>query len=140
MHLCRAGSQSATSPEVRRRLRRGLRTGLLGLVAAQGVVVAILTGMASWRKRLRPRHVSFPHTETETMPIGLSTGTVYTFGTALYDEMLAAIRGAQHRVLFESFIIKGDAVGQAFKQALIDAAARGVEVFVIYDGFANLVS
>jgi cardiolipin synthase A/B len=131
--------RSVTGPEVRRRLRHGLRAGLLSLLAAQAVVVAVLTGMASWRKRLRPRHVSFPHTETETLPVGLGTATVYTFGTELYDDMLAAIRGAQHRVLFESFIVKGDAVGRAFKQALIDAAARGVEVFVIYDGFANLV-
>jgi cardiolipin synthase A/B len=101
--------------------------------------VIILTGVDSWRKRLRPRHVSFPRTETETMPVGLSTATVYAFGTALYDDMLAAIHGAQHRVLFESFIVKDDEIGQAFKRALIDAAARGVEVFVIYDGFANLV-
>jgi cardiolipin synthase len=116
-----------------------VRTGAFGLLAAQGIVVAILIGVDSWRKRLRPRRVSFPHTKTETIPIGLSKATVYAFGTALYDDMLAAIQGAQHRVLFESFIVKDDEVGQAFKRALIDAAARGVEVFVIYDGFANLV-
>jgi cardiolipin synthase A/B len=127
------------SATARRRLWRGLRTGAFSLLAAQGVVVVILTGVDSWRKRLRPRYVSFPHTETETVPVGLSAATVYAFGTALYDDMLAAIRGAKHRVFFESFIIKDDEVGQAFKRALIDAAARGVEVFVIYDGFANLV-
>jgi cardiolipin synthase len=42
-------------------------------------------------------------------------------------------------VLFESFIVKDDEVGQRFKTALIAAAERGVEVFVIYDVFANLV-
>ncbi len=108
-------------------------------MAAQGVVVVVLTAVDSWRKRLRPRNVSFPRTETESMSVGLSTATVYAFGTALYEDMLAAIRGAERRVLFESFIVKDDAVGQAFKTALIDAATRGVEVFVIYDGFANLV-
>jgi cardiolipin synthase len=109
------------------------------LVASQGVVVVILTGVDSWRKRLRPRNVSFPRTATETVAVGLSTATVYAFGTALYDDMLAAIDGAQRRVLFESFIVKDDEVGHAFKAALMGAAARGVEVFVIYDGFANLV-
>jgi len=138
-HLRRAVSEHAISPTVRRRLRRGLRSGAFGLLAAQAVVVVILTGVGSWRKRLRPRYVSFPRSDTETVSVGLSTATVYSFGTALYDDMLAAIRGAQHRVLFESFIVKDDVVGQAFKQALIDAAARGVEVFFIYDGFANLV-
>ena len=53
--------------------------------------------------------------------------------------MLAAIEGARERVLFESFIVKDDEVGQRFKTALIPAADRGVEVFVIYDVFANLV-
>jgi cardiolipin synthase len=120
-------------------LRRWLRRGLFSLIAAEGVVVVMLTGVDSWRKRLRPRSVSFPRTETETMPVGLSTATVYSFGTALYEDMLAAIRGAKHRVFFESFIVKDDEVGQSFKRALIDAAAGGVEVFVIYDGFANLV-
>jgi phosphatidylserine/phosphatidylglycerophosphate/cardiolipin synthase-like enzyme len=139
MRLRRAGSPSVLSPGFRLRLRRGLRRGALSLIAAQGVAVVILTGVDSWRKRLRPRHVSFPHSETETMSVGLSKATVYAFGTALYDDMLAAIHGAQHRVLFESFIFKDDEVGQAFKRALIEAAARGVEVFVIYDGFANLV-
>ena len=53
--------------------------------------------------------------------------------------MLAAIEGAQKQVLLETYIWKGDAVGQRFKKALIDAADRGVEVRVIYDAFANLV-
>ncbi len=42
-------------------------------------------------------------------------------------------------ILLESYIIKGDEMGRRFKQALIDAAERGVEVYVIYDQFANLV-
>ena len=54
--------------------------------------------------------------------------TTYTFGQDLYDDMLAAIEGAQKQVLFETYIWKGDAVGQRFKKALIDAADRGVEV------------
>ena len=65
--------------------------------------------------------------------------TTYTFGQDLYDDMLAAIEGAQRQVLFETYIWKGDAVGERFKEALIEAADRGVEVYCIYDGFANLV-
>ena len=53
--------------------------------------------------------------------------------------MLAAIEGAQRQVLFETYIWKGDAVGEQFKAALAAAADRGVEVYCIYDGFANLV-
>jgi cardiolipin synthase len=53
--------------------------------------------------------------------------------------MLAAIAGAEKQILLETYIWKGDAVGQRFKKALVDAADRGVEVRVVYDQFANLV-
>jgi cardiolipin synthase len=53
--------------------------------------------------------------------------------------MLDAIGQAKTRVFFETFIWKGDDVGQAFKDALIEAADRGVKVYVVFDEFANLV-
>jgi cardiolipin synthase A/B len=65
--------------------------------------------------------------------------TTYTFGTDLYDDMLAAIEGARRQILFETYIWKGDQTGQRFKTALETAAERGVEVYCIYDSFANLV-
>jgi cardiolipin synthase len=71
--------------------------------------------------------------------VGAGEVTTYTFGADLYDAMVAAIEGAQRQVLFETYIWKGDAVGQRFKTALAEAADRGVEVYCIYDGFANLV-
>src|SRR5262249_36870309 len=61
------------------------------------------------------------------------------FGKDLYDDMLAAIEGAQRQVLFETYIWKGDAVGERFKDALAAAADRGVEGYCIYDRFPNLV-
>ncbi len=42
-------------------------------------------------------------------------------------------------MLFESYIWKGDETGEAFKAALERAADRGVEVYAIYDAFANIV-
>lgn len=112
---------------------------LLGVFAAQFGVVAVLIGIDTWRKRIRPRRSDFPRTEPREMPVGESAITVYSYGQDVYNDMLDAIRGARQRILFESFIIKNDATGRAFKRALIDAANRGVEVYVIYDGFANLV-
>ncbi len=73
------------------------------------------------------------------MPVGDGEVTTYTFGTDLYDAMIAAIEGAQRQILFETYIWKGDEVGQRFKTALSDAADRGVEVYCIFDAFANLV-
>ncbi len=83
--------------------------------------------------------MSFPSAPPATVPVGEGAVTTYTFGTDLYDDMLAAIDGAQRQILFETYIWKADDVGQRFKTALADAAARGVEVYCIYDSFANLV-
>ena len=51
--------------------------------------------------------------------------------------MLAAIEGARRQILFETYIWKGDEVGERFKAR--PPRPRTGEVYVIYDGFANLV-
>ncbi|MDN4163038.1 phospholipase D-like domain-containing protein [Nocardioides abyssi] len=120
------------------RVLRILRRTLLTVV---GVQLALAIGMSlvdSYRRRgKKPK--PFPVTPPRTVPLGEGTVTTYTFGKDLYEDMLAAIAGAKKQVLFETYIWKGDAVGERFKQALVDAAARGVDVYCIYDGFANLV-
>ncbi|MQA01734.1 MAG: phosphatidylserine/phosphatidylglycerophosphate/cardiolipin synthase family protein [Streptosporangiales bacterium] len=116
-----------------------VKRSLLGLFCTQLTVAATLTGVHHWRKRFRPKFVQFPQTEPAEFPVGDSKVAVFTYGEHLYDDMLRAIRSARETIYFESFIWKGDDVGLQFKQALIDAADRGVQVYVIYDGFANLV-
>src|SRR3954454_17506303 len=98
-----------------------------------------LTLVDSYRRRGKRRSVSFPTEPPATVLVGDGEVTTYTFGTDLYDDMLAAIEGAGRQILFETYIWKGDQIGQRFKTALEAAAARGVEVYCIYDGFANLV-
>jgi cardiolipin synthase A/B len=120
-------------------LRGALKRALLALLGAQLTVIAALLGIDAWRKRTRPQSARFPRSEPHATAIGPSKVTTFTYGEDLYDAMLAAIRGARERILFESFIWKDDEVGQAFKDELVAAADRGVEVFVIYDAFANLV-
>ncbi|HET7325733.1 MAG TPA: phospholipase D-like domain-containing protein [Nocardioidaceae bacterium] len=115
-------------------LRRLLLTGL-GLQALVIAGISIADGFRRWRRR----EASFPRTGPRTSTVGADQLTVYSYGEDLYADMLAAIRAAEHEICFESFMWKGDDLGQEFKTALTDASARGVEVFVIYDGFANLV-
>lgn len=52
---------------------------------------------------------------------------------AHFDAWLGAIRSARHRVLLENYIIRDDAVGRSFLDALVECAQRGVFVAVIYD-------
>jgi cardiolipin synthase A/B len=64
---------------------------------------------------------------------------VYQSGYELYRAMLAAIDAAQESIYLETYIWKADAVGQAFKEHLVQKAGQGVAVYVIFDGFANTV-
>ncbi|QYJ04871.1 hypothetical protein KUV85_04070 [Nocardioides panacisoli] len=111
------------------------------LLTVLGVQVGLAVGMSlvdSYRRRgKRPK--PFPVREPRTMAVGDGEITTYGYGQDLYDDMLSAIERAEHQVLFETYIWKGDRVGERFKRALADAADRGVEVYCIYDGFANLV-
>jgi cardiolipin synthase len=111
------------------------------LLAVFGLQLALAIGMSlvdSYRRRgKKPK--PFPVTEPRGVPVGDGTLTTYTYGQDLYDAMLAAIDGANRQVLFETYIWKGDEIGERFKAALAAAADRGVEVYCIYDGFANMV-
>ncbi|MXG88629.1 phosphatidylserine/phosphatidylglycerophosphate/cardiolipin synthase family protein [Nocardioides sp. YIM 123512] len=111
------------------------------LLAVFGVPVVIGVAMSlvdSYRRRgKKPK--PFPTTPPTPVEVGEGTVTTYTYGRDLYEDMLAAIGRAERQILFETYIWKGDEVGERFKHALAAAADRGVEVCCIYDGFANLV-
>jgi cardiolipin synthase A/B len=115
-------------------LRRTLAF-VFGVPMAIGIAMSLVDSYRRRGKKPKP----FPTTPPTTVSVGEGTITTYTFGQDLYADMLAAIEGAQRQVLFETYIWKGDAVGEQFKAALAAAADRGVEVYCIYDGFANLV-
>jgi cardiolipin synthase len=124
-----------------RTVEQVLRWVRRALAVVFGVPILIGIGMSlvdSYRRRgKKPK--PFPTTPPASVEVGEGTITTYTFGKDLYADMLAAIEGAQRQILFETYIWKGDAVGERFKAALAAAADRGVEVYCIYDGFANLV-
>lgn len=116
-----------------------LGRGLLGFAATQMAIVAGLIITDTVRKRYQKDPSSFPNPGMSTVDVADSTLTIYTFGEDLYRDMLTAIRGAKKSILFENYIWKGDQVGQEFRDALGEAAERGVDVYVIYDRTANLV-
>ena len=97
-----------------------------------------LTFLESLRKKHRKLR-RFPHTSPRPVTVEDDELTVYTYGEHLYEDMLEAIDGARETIYFETFIWKGDEVGERFKRAFGRAAERGVAVHVIWDDFANLV-
>lgn len=54
-------------------------------------------------------------------------------GTEAFPVWLDAIAKAERSVLFENYIIRDDAVGRSFAEALSAAAARGVRCRLLYD-------
>ncbi len=111
---------------------------VLAAVSVQAVTIGALIVVDHRRKKNRAP-AAFPRVAPRSVTAGGSEVTVYTYGEDLYNDMLGAIRQARQRIFLETFIWKSDPIGQSFKDALIEAADRGVDVYVAFDEFANLV-
>lgn len=123
---------------VRRIVRDAALAAGTGLVGVPMAVAAGLTGVDMVKRRGRRRRPAH-NPGVYDAPVKDSELRIFTSGDDLYEEMLAAIDGAQRIVKFETYIWKADPTGQRFMDAFNRAAARGVEVYVSYDGFGNLV-
>lgn len=58
-------------------------------------------------------------------------------GEATFEAIFAAIAQAQHTVLVQFFVLHDDALGQHMQHALLERAAAGVRVCVLYDGVGS---
>ena len=128
--------------EFRARVRHARRLALRGAAISAAVPVGLgiaVTAADKMRKQRDVEDSQAPADPPRSAQVRGNELTTYTYGQHLYDDMLAAIDGAQHYVYLASYIWKGDRVGQAFKDAIRRAADRGVVVCLVYDGFANLV-
>ena len=63
--------------------------------------------------------------------------TVFFEGPPTFAAMCAAIAAAEREVLLEAYILKDDATGRVFVDALAAAARRGVVVRVLADAFGS---
>jgi len=70
---------------------------------------------------------------TEAALVGGNAARLLVDGPAAYPAMLELIRSARERIAFENYIIRDDATGRRFAQALVERARAGVEVRVLYD-------
>lgn len=120
------------------RVKTVVKNAVLACAAVQGLTLLALAVIDRRRKRNRAPAM-FPRVPPRSVTAGGSEVTLYTYGEDLYYDMLGAIRQAKSEIYFETFIWKSDGIGQSFKRALIEAAERGVRVYVVYDAFANLV-
>lgn len=104
--------------------------------------MATMAGLVTYNgiKRRGRRPYRFPTAPAEPLKVSGHQVEIFTFGRDLYAAMISDIESAQHTVYLETFIWKkNDEVGRHFRQALVEAAARGVKVYAMWDTFANLV-
>jgi len=67
-----------------------------------------------------------------------NTITLLENGEAYFPALLEAIDGAKREILLQTYIFAADATGRRVADALVQAAARGVSVRVLVDGFGGL--
>jgi len=70
--------------------------------------------------------------------VGASEVRLLRDGAMAYPAMLQAIESAQREVLAEFYWITPDAVGDLFREALVERANAGVVVRVIYDSLGSV--
>jgi len=63
--------------------------------------------------------------------------TFYHEGRPAFDDMLAAIRAAEHHVHLEFYICEYDNLGRVFLDLLTEKAKQGVEVRLLYDAMGT---
>lgn len=63
--------------------------------------------------------------------------TFYHEGKPAFDDMLAAIRAAEHHVHVQFFIFQYDTLGRQFLDLLTEKAKQGVEVRLLYDAMGS---
>ena len=116
---------------------RCLPWAVVGLAGAVPATVAASMVVDLIQKRGRKTRAA-PRPGTFNAMVEESELNIYTDGSTLYEAMIDAIDSARESILMETFIWKNDEVGQRFIDAFNAASDRGVEIHLIYDGFANL--
>ncbi|MFI5274449.1 MAG: phosphatidylserine/phosphatidylglycerophosphate/cardiolipin synthase family protein [Ktedonobacterales bacterium] len=107
------------------------------LLASQAATVAVLSVVVARRRKQRRVEGGFPHLEPAEVTVGENQLKIFTYGRDLYEAMFEAIDAANENIYFETFIWKGDEVGQEFKERLLRKAREGVKVYAVFDGFGN---
>ncbi|ROR72018.1 cardiolipin synthase [Bogoriella caseilytica] len=120
-----------------RHLWRGVRWYVGTLTFLQAVTIAVIVVVDRVRKQREPAAGEFPRVDPTTVRVANGQVTVFTYGADLYRDMIERIEQAERFIYFETFIWKADETGHAVKTALLDAARRGVEVYIVFDSFGN---
>jgi len=64
--------------------------------------------------------------------------TLLIDGEQTFESMLEAINSAEKYILFQSYTVRSDGIGEKFKQRLIKKAKEGVKIYFLYDEIGSM--
>ncbi|MEP7062885.1 MAG: phospholipase D-like domain-containing protein [Betaproteobacteria bacterium] len=117
---------------------------IIGTIVATAFAVLLVTNLTTGEKRVKQKiaHLYAVHDPQFERTMGVLLGpailggnrfAVLLNGDEIFPAMLAAIRGAQRTVTFETYIYWSGDIGKAFADALAERARAGVKVHVMLD-------
>lgn len=95
--------------------------------------MSVIRRKRSYSAFSRPRFFSKFKKNTEAAHFLGNRVALFSHGGEFFSSMLEAFGSAQRQIHAEFYLIRDDHTGNAFAEALSAAAARGVQVFLIYD-------
>ena len=124
---------------------RGWRLGILAGIAVVGVLLMLAQDQETLtvQSPVAADDARFAEYVASLVGAPVETGDRYTVlrnGDEVFPAMLDAIRQAQRRISFESFIYADGIAGDQFTRELAAAARRGVVVRVVLDAFGGELS
>ena len=103
----------------------------------QGVLAQYLVAPED-EKDLRARGELIGFRDLSTLPFTRGNSLrLLVDGQATFDAIFEGIDAAQDYILAQFYIIHDDEIGTRFKQKLLDAARRGVRVYLLYDDIGS---
>ena len=117
---------------------------VFGAILITAVVVVLLLNLATGEKKIErrvkhlygvddPQFVRAMGNLLGPPVVGGNSARELLNGDQIFPDMLAAIRGAERSITFETYIYWSGTVGREFAEALSERAKRGVKVHVLLD-------
>ena len=79
------------------------------------------------------RHLRHHGTALLPLPVGAGQVTLLPDGPHFFEALFNDLNNANHLICLEYYRIRADITGQRFADLLMQAASRGVKVFLLYD-------
>lgn len=90
---------------------------------------------------LLQKHLAFEQAVNAGSPLVLGNRlTLLQNGPDTYEAMFSAIRSAEDHINLETYIFSDDDVGQQFSALLLERAAAGIQVNIIYDRVGGMMT